>query len=156
MRPTAMLRAGLASLLVAHATLAVAAADLGYDPQADPFADLEAAKAEAAAAGKLVLVVAGGEWCVWCHYLDAFLTGHPAIKNDLYETFVVMKAYLGDENDNAAFFATLPEAVGYPHFWIVDPDDGAVLESQNTLPLEDGGKSYDEAAFTAFVGKWRP
>lgn len=153
MRVTNVVRVGLGALLLSIAWGANAQ-DLGYDPDADPFALLEAGKAQAGAESKRVLVIAGGEWCIWCHYLDAFLGEHPDIEKALKETFVVVKAYHGDKNYNEAFFATLPEAVGYPHFWILGAD-GTVLESQNTLPLEDGDKSYDERKFLAFVDEWR-
>lgn len=148
-------RAVVAGLLLSLPPAWLAAEELGYDPSADPFAELEAARDAAAAEGKLVLVVAGGDWCIWCHYLHAFLSDHPVLEKRLEDTFVVAQVYRGDDNDNAAFFATLPEAAGYPHFWIVEPKAGALLESQDTLPLEDGDKSYDEDAFNAFVDKWQ-
>ena len=154
MRLTELSRAAAVGLLLSLPAAGSAAEDIGYDPAADPFAALQAARAAATAEDKLVLVIAGGDWCIWCHYLHAFLTNRPALERRLEDTFVVMKAYRGDDNDNAAFFATLPEAAGYPHFWIVDPADGALLESQDTLPLEDGDKSYDERAFGAFIDKW--
>jgi len=125
-----------------------------YDPAADPFAQLQAARAAAAAENKRILVVAGGDWCIWCLYLHDFLASEPVIDKSLKDTFVVVKVYYGPDTDNGEFFATLPEAVGYPHFWVLDAE-GAVLESQNTLPLEDGDKSYDVDTFTAFIDKWR-
>jgi thiol:disulfide interchange protein len=144
------------ALLVAPALQGCSPAQpsIGYDPAADPFAQLEAAKAEASEHDKRILVVAGGEWCIWCHYLDRFLHDNADVAAKLKDTFVIVKAYYGDETDNGEFFATLPEAVGYPHFWILAPD-GTVLESQNTLPLEDGGQSYDRDRFLAFVDSWR-
>jgi hypothetical protein len=30
-----------------------------------------------------------------------------------------------------------------------------LLVSQDTLPLEDGDKSYDRAKFAAFIERWR-
>ena len=155
MRASEFPRVGMTALLAAIAVTGYAQRDdLGYDPAADPFALLEDARASAAAEDKLVLVIAGGEWCIWCHYLDAFLTEHAKIGKALKDTFVVVKAYIGDEKNNDAFFATLPDAAGYPHFWVVAPD-GAVLASQNTLPLEDGEKSYDAGRFMAFIDEWR-
>jgi hypothetical protein len=50
--------------------------------------------------------------------------------------------------------ARLPEAAGAPHFWVVS-GTGQVLASENTLPLENGDKSYDPAKFRAFVDRWR-
>ena len=148
---------GLLPLLAAAALLVPptgrAETELGYEPTADPFAQLKAAKSAAAERGRPILVIAGGDWCIWCHYLDAFLHERAELGAALKETFVVTKVYIGDEENNADFFATLPEAAGYPHFWILAAD-GSLLESQDTLPLEDGDKSYDPASFRAFIDRW--
>jgi hypothetical protein len=126
---------------------------LGYDPAVDPFEQVRSAQVRAQASHKLVLVMAGGEWCIWCHYLHAFLERNADIGHALEGTFVVVKAYFGEKNENDAFFSTLPKAAGYPHFWVLSAD-GTLLESQNTLPLENGDKSYDRRNFMAFVDQW--
>jgi thioredoxin-related protein len=133
---------------------AVAQSELGYEPEADPFEQIANASLIAGRDDKKLLVIAGGDWCIWCHYLDAFLKHRPDVDRELKSTFVIVKAYLGDDNFNEAFFATLPEAAGYPHFWVLDVN-GELLASQNTLPLEDGDKSYDVAMFLAFIRKWQ-
>ena len=144
--------------VAASSLVALAAAqpkkDIGYDPSANAFDQREAAVAEAAASNKLVLLISGGDWCIWCHYLAAFLEREPALDAALHDVFVVQKVYVGDQNMNKAFFATLPEAAGAPHFWVLSPH-GEVLSSQNTLPLEDGDKSYDRTKFSAFIEQWR-
>ncbi len=150
------------ALILIAAVVAVAAAplaaqskkDIGYDVRANAFEQLAGAVATAKAADKLVLLISGGDWCVWCHYLAQFLEREPALDAALHDVFVVQKIYVGSDNKNTEFFARLPEAAGAPHFWILS-DSGEVLESQNTLPLEDGAKSYDRAKFHAFVEKWR-
>lgn len=148
-------------LLIASVVLALAAVawsapakDIGYDPRADAFAQLDSAVAQAAAQSKLVLLISGGDWCIWCHYLAAFLERETPIDAALHDVFVVAKVYVGDENKNTEFFARLPEAAGAPHFWVLSAT-GEVLASQNTLPLEDGAKSYDAQAFRAFIERWR-
>ena len=154
MRAISFLRIGLTAILISISASAYAQNTLRYDPAADPFTLVQDARVKAADEDKLVLIVAGGEWCIWCHYLDEFLAENADIGKAFKDTFVVAKAYIGDEKDNDAFFATLPEAVGYPHFWVVAPD-GEVLQSQNTLPLEDGDKSYDRGEFVAFIDTWQ-
>jgi len=152
-----MLHKGLtiAVALLAFATSAdVGAADIGYDPQANAFEQLEAAVAEAAAEDRLVLLISGGDWCIWCHYLAEFLQRETELDTVLHDVFVVAKVYVGADNRNAEFFARLPEAAGAPHFWILS-SAGKLLESQQTVVLEDGKKSYDRAAFAAFVERWR-
>jgi len=154
MRMTDLRQAAAAILLIMLAVSGCARDDLGYDPAADPFAQLQDAQATAAAEDKLILIVAGGEWCIWCHYLDAFLDENPDVATPLKDMFVVVKAYVGEDNENDAFFSTMPEAAGYPHFWVL-ASDGTMLASEGTLPLEDGDKSYDKRKFTAFIDKWR-
>jgi thiol:disulfide interchange protein len=128
--------------------------DIGYDPRANASEQLNSAAAAAAAESKLVLLISGGDWCVWCHYLAAFLEREPALDAALHDVFVVQKVYVGSENMNEEFFAALPKAAGAPHFWVVSAS-GEVLASQDTLPLEDGAKSYDRAKFSAFIERWR-
>ena len=132
----------------------VSAANLGYDPKADPFEDYHNAIAAAAAENKLVLVIAGGDWCRWCHVLNRFVARHPDVQQGLEETFVVVKVYVGDENYNTAFFEQLPRALGAPHFWIIAPDRN-VLASQSTGALEHGKSGYDKREFLTFVERWR-
>lgn len=146
---------GVAALaLCAALATAETKKDIGYDPRADASRELESAVAAAKAEDKLVLLISGGDWCVWCHYLAAFLEREPAIDAALHDVFVVQKIYVGDENMNKDFFARLPKAAGAPHFWVLS-SSGEVLASQDTLPLEDGDKSYDAQKFMAFVGQWR-
>ncbi len=128
--------------------------DIGYDPRANASEQLNSAVSAAAAEGKLVLLISGGDWCVWCHYLAAFLEREPALDAALHDVFVMQKVYVGSENMNKEFFAELPKAAGAPHFWIVSAS-GEVLASQDTLPLEDGAKSYDRSKFAAFIERWR-
>lgn len=152
MRTAIMLAASLAVGAV-HAT-AQPKTDIGYDPRANAFKQLDAAVATAKAEDKLVLLISGGDWCVWCHYLAQFLERETALDASLHDVFVVQKVYVGNENKNTEFFAQLPEAAGAPHFWVLS-QTGELLASQNTLPLEDGAKSYDTAKFQSFIGEWR-
>ena len=76
--------------------------DIGYDPRADASAQLQSAVARAAAEHKLVLLISGGDWCVWCHYLAAFLEREPAIDMALHDVFIVQKVYVGTENMNVS------------------------------------------------------
>jgi thiol:disulfide interchange protein len=141
------------SLSAALAT-AQAKKDIGYDPRADAFAQLDSAVAAAKAEDKLVLLVSGGDWCIWCHYLAEFLERQPALDEAMHAVFVVQKVYVGEDNLNKEFFARLPKAAGAPHFWVLSAS-GELLASQDTLPFEDGNKSYDAKKLMAFVEQWR-
>ncbi len=123
--------------------------DLGYDPEADPALALVAAQKEAAASGKSVLVIAGGDWCRWCHVLDRFIERNDDVETALDEAFVTLKVYVGEEGMNEAFFADLPQAQGYPHFWVLANDGTA--QSFGTGDLESGEDDYDKELFLRFI-----
>jgi thioredoxin-related protein len=127
---------------------------LGYDAAADPFAQLELAKTQAQQQDKLILVVAGGDWCRWCHALNTFIHENADIDAGLSHTFVTVKVYVGEENANAEFFEQLPATTAVPHFWILAAD-GTVLESLSTQTLENTRKGYDAQKFLPFIGHWQ-
>ena len=122
----------------------------GYNPKANPDADLTRALVDAKTSNKKVLIIAGGDWCVWCHYLESFVKKNKDVDDALHGAFVTVKVYMGDENKNTAFFSKLPKAAGYPHFWVIE-SDGKLKKSMNTGLLEDGKKSYDKAGFLKFI-----
>jgi thiol:disulfide interchange protein len=154
MRNSVILPAAVLSLAATIAAAQPTKKDIGYDPRANASEQLDAAVATAAADDKLLLLISGGDWCIWCHYLAEFLDREPALDAALHDVFVVQKVYVGEENMNKEFFAQLPKAAGAPHFWVFSAQ-GEVLASQDTLPLEDGNKSYDPAKFAAFIEQWR-
>lgn len=139
-----------AFLLAGNAGPGLAADDLGYRPAANPFHALKAAQAAAAAKNRKILVVAGGEWCRWCHVLDRFLSDNPDVKAELQKEFEIVKVYVGEENENDAFFSTLPKAAGYPHMWVLS-GGGRVMASIDTGKLEKGRDTYDKDAFLAAI-----
>lgn len=151
MRKIAMLAALTASLFYAAAGMA---AGLGYDPKADPFEQYQDAIAQAKQQNKLVLVIAGGDWCSWCYALDRFVKRNDDVRSGLKDAFVVMKVYVGDENFNEFFFSQLPAAKGAPHFWIIAPDRN-VLASESTAQFEKDKRGYDKGEFLAFISHWK-
>lgn len=150
----AVVALALSAAILGGSVHAAETKDIGYDAKADAFALRDAAIAQAAAEDKLVLLISGGDWCIWCHYLAAFLDRETDLDAALHDAFVVAKVYVGDENMNQEFFATLPKAAGAPHFWVLSAT-GELLASQDTLPLEDGAKSYDRNKFRAFIDRWQ-
>ncbi|HLF12331.1 MAG TPA: thioredoxin family protein, partial [Gammaproteobacteria bacterium] len=112
------LASAAAAFLLLFSVSGGAADDIGYDPKADPFEQLAQGVARAKTEDKLVLLISGGDWCIWCHYLNAFVKNNADVEQPLYDTFVVVKVYVGDENKNDEFFSSWPEAAGAPHFWV--------------------------------------
>ena len=71
-------------------------------------------------------------------------------RQGLHVGFVVQKVYVGGGEHEQGIFRPLPKAAGAPHFWVLS-QEGELLVSQPTVPLEDGDKSYDKAKFAAFI-----
>lgn len=139
----------LATLLAAPAH-ADNSGNAGYDPAANADAALTTALAQASAEHKRVLVVAGGDWCRWCLILNTFWDNNPDTKAERDQAFVLLKVYTGEQNPNKAFFAKLPKAKGYPHFWVLGAD-GKVIKSVDTGGLESGKNGYDKEKMSAFI-----
>lgn len=144
----------LVMCLAGLACSSAVASSSGYDPEADPFDQYQSAIDQAHHEGKLVLVIAGGDWCGWCKALNTFISSNADIDTELHKAFVVMKVYVGPDNYNADFFEQLPTARGAPHFWIISPER-QVLSSESTAQFERGRKGYDRQEFLDFIARWK-
>ncbi len=104
-----------------------AAADYGYDPDADPAATYEQALQQAANDNKLVLLVFGSQWCPDCRSLNKKM-GQAPLDNTIASNFVVAHIDIGNWDRNMAFTGQFgkPVAKGIPSIAIVAPD-GTVL-----------------------------
>jgi len=125
-----------------------------FDPARNPSEDLKAAVELARDTNKRIILDVGGEWCIWCHRIDAFIHNTDEIKSLLEENFIVLKINFSKENKNENFLSQYPQVAGYPHFFVLDKD-GKLLHSQNTGELEKD-KDYDKDKFIAFLNKWKP
>jgi thiol:disulfide interchange protein len=123
-----------------------------FDPARDADADIKAAATEAKRSGRRVILDVGGEWCGWCHTLDRYFAEHPDLKKYRDEHFVWLKINMSPENENRAVLSRYPGIPGYPHLFVLD-QDGKLLQSQGTSPLEEG-PSYNLDRMTAFLTKW--
>jgi hypothetical protein len=128
---------------------------LGYTLPGQAGTQFEAAKRDARATGRRILIVAGGDWCRWCHVLDRFLHRHDDLQQRLDAGFVVLKLAVDGEPVENPVLDALPRAIGYPHFWVLSAD-GTLIESVETSPLEQGRDDYDRTAFSAFLDRYAP
>lgn len=125
-----------------------------YDPNANPYRDLERAIQRASAENKRVLIVVGGDWCVWCEILDRFLATNGDVRAAFEDSFVAVKVNWSRVNENTAFLSGFPQSNGYPDFFILD-SNGAYLAQQDTGALESS-RNYDRARMLNFARRWRP
>ncbi|MFN8414135.1 MAG: thioredoxin family protein [Anaerolineales bacterium] len=126
-----------------------------YDPARNPADDLQQAIVLAQKENKHIMLELGGNWCIWCKYMDEFYANHPDILKLRAENYVLVKVNYSEENTNDGFLSQFPSAPGYPHIYILD-SDGTLLHSQDTAELEDGKSSYVPEVFIAFLEKWAP
>jgi len=125
-----------------------------FDPAKDPFKDLENAVVKAKSENKRIILDVGGEWCIWCHRLDAFIENDDEIKGFLSDNFITVKVNFSPENKNEKFLSQYPAIKGYPHIFVLDTD-GKFLHSQDTGLLEKE-KSYDKEKILEFLKEWVP
>lgn len=67
---------------------------------------------------KRIKLNVGGEWCIWCHRIDAFIDSQKEIKEFLNEYFILVKINYSKENKNEKFLSKFPQIPGYPHFFV--------------------------------------
>lgn len=126
-----------------------------YDPARNPADDLSQAVVIAKKENKRIMLELGGDWCVWCKYMDDFYKSHPDILQARADSYVLVKVNVSEENANEGFLSQFPVAAGYPHIYILE-SDGTLLHSQNTADLEDGADSYAPEVFMSFLKQWAP
>lgn len=121
-----------------------------YDPDRDPFKDLDAAVRAAQAEGKRIILVVGGNWCLPCIEVARFWAETEAIRERLIRDFVVVKVYYGPFNRNERFLLQFPEILTFPHIFVLDTD------GRTLLSLGDGMDSilFDEDLFPEYLDGW--
>lgn len=123
-----------------------------FDPTRDPGKDLKAAIKEAKKTNKRIILDIGGDWCIWCKRMDAFIEENTDLKEFLNDNYILMKVNFSKENKNEKFLSKFPKIEGYPHLFVLDKN-GKLLHSQNTGELEKD-KSYSKEKWMEFLSKW--
>ena len=123
-----------------------------FDPTRNAGEDLKTAVSKATKENKRIILDVGGEWCIWCRWMDEYFIKNPDLTRLRDENFVWLKINMSEENENKDFLAKYPAAEGYPHLYVLEKD-GTFLHSQGTSELEEG-KSYNKQRFTDFLTKW--
>lgn len=128
-----------------------------FYPNRDALEDVGRAFERAAAEKKNVLIEIGGNWCIWCRRLEAFIIRHPELLYLRSLNFVHVRVHLAQSNDEYSgepppIFSRLPEIPAVPHFFVYNWE-GKFLHSQETELLEDGDSyNYDEV--WNFLAAW--
>ena len=108
-----------------------AAADYGYDPDANPAVSYQQALQQSAQQEKLVLLVFGSEWCPDCRSLNKKMALAP-LATTVQDHFVVAHIDIGNWDKNMAFTEQFgePVAQGIPSIAIIAPDGTLLYVSE--------------------------
>lgn len=125
-----------------------------FDSSRDPEADLQHALAAAAARNHRVLLIVGGDWCVWCFLLDRHFDRDREVAKRFYGGFEVMRVYYNDDNRNQAFLSKFPDFTLFPHFFVVEADGRVAGSVVADVMIRDA--RYDNELIDRFITSWQP
>ena len=123
-----------------------------YDPSRDAALDIKLAVEEAKRTNRRVILDIGGEWCPWCHILDAYFVEHKDLAELRDKLYVWIKVNWSAENRNEAVIARYGKVPAYPHLFVLDRE-GKLVQSQGTSELEEG-RSYNFDRMQQFLMRW--
>jgi thiol:disulfide interchange protein len=128
-----------------------------YEDDADAAAEIDAAVAAARADGKRVLLVFGGNWCVWCRRLEHVLRNHAEVRTALADGFHVVHVSTGGRRSghNRALSERYGDPIqhGLPVLVVLD-GSGRVVMTQETGSLEEGNR-HDPERILQFLRRAR-
>lgn len=127
-----------------------------YNPKANAEKEVAQLLPKAKAENKNILLQIGGNWCLMCYRLNAFIQTDSTLKGLLKDNFVSYHLNYSPENKNSAYLASLgnPQRYGFPVLLVLNAE-GKLLHTQNmALLLKGNGYDYDK--MKAFFEKWRP
>ena len=123
-----------------------------FDPTKDTAKDIADAVKLAGKTNKHILLDVGGNWCIWCHRLDATFKSNTEVAS-LLKQYIVVQVNFSKENENTAVLSKLPKiTTGYPHLFVLDKT-GKVIQDQDSGLLETGDH-HDPAKVITFLKKW--
>ena len=125
---------------------------VSYDPNVDAQLEIERAKLEAERTNRKVLLIAGGDWCGWCHVLDQTFERFVLLRQLRDQKFVVVHVNVSEENQNACALRGYPAATGYPFFYVIDAG-GKLMASSDARDWESP-YGYDPARIEKFLKNW--
>lgn len=149
----------IATLLLAFGALHVPAQEKEsrlYNPDADARADIKAAVKTAQQQHKNVMLMVGGNWCIWCTRFNHTVTGNDTLNRLMKDNYVLVHVNYEKKNAADKLWGELgyPQRFGFPVFVILDAK-GNRIHTQNSGYLEEG-KGHSPARIGEFLQQWTP
>ncbi len=128
-----------------------------YDEHADADAAVFAAKQQAAAEHKLLLIDLGGNWCPDCRILAGTMA-LPEVKAFVRAHYVVVTVDVGRFDKNLqipARYGIQHRLEGVPSVLIVDPTSNRLLDAGHVAALADA-RHMTPQALADWLAQWTP
>jgi hypothetical protein len=125
---------------------------VSYDPKVDAQLEIERAKLEAERTNRNVLLIAGGEWCGWCHMLDQTFQSSIPTRELRDRNFVVVHVNVSEANNNSCALRPYPQATGFPFLYVINAE-GKLLAISDTREFESP-YGYNATKIEEFLKKW--
>lgn len=127
-----------------------------YNPSANVAKDITVLLEKAKKEKKHLLIQVGGNWCVWCYRLNAFVQTDSLLKKMVNNNYLVYHLNYSKENKNLDYLKKLgfPQRFGFPVLVVLDAD-GNRLHTQDSALLEKGN-GYDTEKVKDFLRNWSP
>ncbi|MDZ7318261.1 MAG: thioredoxin family protein [candidate division KSB1 bacterium] len=133
-----------------------------YDEQAIAKEDIERAIVTAQQSGKRILLMFGGNWCIWCHRLHRLLKDDPTIHQVLKKNYLLVMIDVGKRDKNLDLNEKYgnPFQYGFPVLVVLEKD-GSQLHTQETgsleyTPQESSEKGHHPGRVLQFLETWAP
>jgi len=133
-----------------------------YNENADAKEDILNAIDSARQSGKNILLMFGGNWCVWCHRLHQLFSENEDINKILQESYILVMIDVGKRDKNLDLNEKYgnPYSLGFPVLVILDKE-GNQIHTQETGSLEyakeeTAKKGHDPERVMNLLKTWAP
>lgn len=125
-----------------------------YNPRAHAEKEVALLLPKAKTENKNILLQIGGNWCLMCYRLNAFIQTDSTLKQLLRDNYISYHLNYSPENKNSAYLAKLgnPQRYGFPVLVVLNAE-GKPLHTQN-MALLLKGNGYDYEKLKVFLKKW--
>lgn len=117
-----------------------------YNPAANAAVDVAQLLVQAKSENKRVLLQIGGNWCVQCYRLNAFMQLDAVLKKLVAENYLVYHLNYSPENKNLAYLKSIgsPHRFGFPVLVVLDSDGKPVQSAQSAALQKGNGYSFEK------------
>lgn len=126
-----------------------------YNPEANPFEQVQVASTNAQKLKKHIFVSIGGDWCIWCKRFNKLITENDTLARYMNTHYEKVYIHYSKQQPNTDFLKQYgnPQRMGFPVFLILDEHD-KLLHIQNSAYLEDGKSGHDPHKVMGFLNDW--